>query len=683
TFIGRENEQAEVEQLIGTHRLVTLIGSGGVGKTRLALKVGGQLLEKYASGVWFVELAPLGDPERLEQTVASVFGIVAQSSSIPYTQLLVNFLRAKTALLILDNCEHLVDACAQFTDTLLKNCPQLKILATSRQALGILGEIQYRLPSLGLPGVQQTFEEIRNYESVRLFAERAQLAQPDFKLTAENAASVAQICARLDVIPLAIGLAAARVNIFSTEQLAARLMDCFDLLTGGSRTALPRQQTIRTSIDWSWKLISDAERTLLQRLTIFAGGWTLEAAEAVCADRGNARLSAASAAEAVCADHGEAGLPAASAAESVYRTADIAADQVLELMTQLVAKSLVNANRQREQERRFDMHATINQYAHEKLVEAGEQETIRDQHLSYYLDLSRQAETAMHGPQQMAWFDRWTDERDNLRVALEHAAGTNLEAGLYLSGRLLDFWRYYDLREGLRWTTMFVQNPESKTYPHARAKALLAQGNLVWNMQQFEVARSIAEECLAVFRASGDREGEYETLLLMGGVAQFLEGMDQKTVFQLEALNLARSMGDVWREGRALSTLGWDRRDLQLSRQRWEEAIVLLRQAGDWRGLAETLGILGFTVLSDGDLEAAQKFLEEAYAVNQKINYKEMEFVLTGKGILALLRGEYRQARDFLQMNTAHLEEMGNRMGVLWSRARIAYVALREGNVEE
>ncbi len=362
TFIGREKEQAEILQRIGMHRLVTLTGSGGVGKTRISLEVGRQVLEEYVNGVWLAELAPLSNPELLPQTVASVFGIVTQATR-SHTQLLISFLRPKTTLLILDNCEHLLDASATLTDALLKHCPHLKILATSREALGILGEVVYPMPSLRLPNLQQTLETFRGYESVRLFEERARLAQPDFQLTMENASAIAQICSRLDGIPLAIELAAARVNMFSTTQIAARLDDRFNLLTGGSRTALPRQQTLRASIDWSWNLLSDPERVLLRCLAVFAGGWTLEAAESVCNGAG-----------------------------------DIESNQVSELMTQLVAKSLVIANRQPGRERRFHLHETINQYAQEKLIEAGEQETIRSQHLKYFLDLSGRAELALRGP---------------------------------------------------------------------------------------------------------------------------------------------------------------------------------------------------------------------------------------------------------------------------------------------
>jgi predicted ATPase/DNA-binding XRE family transcriptional regulator/Tfp pilus assembly protein PilF len=647
TFIGREKELVEILQMIRKHRLVTLTGSGGVGKTRISLELGGQVLDEYANGVWLAELAPLSDPELLAQTVASVFGILSQSAR-SYTELLINFLRPKTALLILDNCEHLLDASAYLADTLLKHCPQLKVLATSREALGILGEIVYHMPSLGLPDIQQTLEKFREYESVRLFEERARLAQPEFELTMENASSIAQICSRLDGIPLAIELAAARVNLLSTAQIAARLHDRFNLLTGGSRTALPRQQTLRASIDWSWNLISDSERALLRRLTVFAGGWTLEAAESVCSRNGG-----------------------------------IKPQEVLELMTQLLAKSLVIANHHPGPERRFHLHETIRQYAFEKLIEAGEQEYIRSRHLNYFLDLSALAEPALHGPHQMEWYSRLTDERDNLRLALEHASRTDLEAGLSISARLMDYWVVCDLREGLRWSTEFILNPESQMFPLARAKVLITQGYILWSMQQFDAVRSIAEECLAIFRSCGDQQGEYDALILMGNMRQFAAGIEQRAEFTRHALALARSMGDILRQAFALYMLGWDQRDPQQGREQLEEAIVLFRQAGDWRFLAQTLGVLGLSVLSNGDLESAQKYLDEAYEVNKQSNNRAMEFVLTGKGILCMLRGEYGQARAFMQKNIDDLEKTGNRMGILWGRARLASVASREGSVAE
>lgn len=653
TFVGREEGQADVLQLLGRHRLVTLTGSGGVGKTRLALKVGEQVSGDYANGIWLVELAPLSDSKLVPQRVASVLGIVTmysspQSTTIHYTELLINFLRARTVLLILDNCEHLVDACATLADTLLKNCPHIKILATSREVLGVPGETQYLLPSLRLPDVGQTLKRIREYESVRLFEQRAQLAQSDFELTKENVSEVAQICSRLDGIPLAIELAAARVNIFSTAQLAARLDERFDLLTVGSRTALPRQQTMRASIDWSWNLISESERTLLRRLTVFAGGWTLEAAESVCSATG------------------------------------IESHEVPGLMSQLVNKSLVVATPLPGRAHRFHLHETIHQYAHEKLLEAGEEQNIRSRHLNYFLEFSRLAEPALHGPLQMEWYDRLTDERGNFPVALEYASASDPEAGLYLAGELLDHWYSFDVHEGLNWTGKLIQAPASQRFPHARAKAMMTQGNILWNMQQFDAARSIALECLAVFRSFGDKRGEYDSLMALGRAAQFLEGMQQRTEFHLQALALARSMGDIWMQADALSMLGWDQRDPQQGRAYWEEAITLLRQTGDRFHLAHVLGILGFTVLSNGDLVSAERFLEEAYELNQQTEGKQrLEFVLTGKSELCLLRGEYGQARAFLEENIELQQCAGNRMGYLWGRARLAHIALREKSVTE
>jgi predicted ATPase/transcriptional regulator with XRE-family HTH domain len=684
TFIGREKEQAEIMRLIGKHRLVTLIGAGGVGKTRTALQVGRNSLGQYPDGAWLVELAPLSDPELLPQTVAAVFRLVTQVE-IPCTDLLVEFLRDKTALLILDNCEHLLPACVLLADALLKFCPQLKILATSREALGILGEMHYRLPSLGLPDARQTFEQLRDYESVRLFEERAQLAQPDFQVTPDNAAAVAQICSRLDGIPLAIELAAARVSFFSIDQIALRLEDAvrvggadavraggagavrkasqFDLLTGGSRAELPRQRTLRASIDWSWNLLAESERALLRRLAVFAGGWTLEGAEAVCADRGNAELSASVDA-------------AASAAEGD--------EPVSELLAKLVAKSLVIPDRQPGFERRFHLHETIRQYAREKLVESGEEPAMRGRHVRYFLAFSRLAEPALHGPQQKEWADRLNNERGNLRAALEHASSADLEAGLYLSANLLWFWRLFDMREGLSWTTLLTQKPEAHAFPHARAKARWTLGEISILMQQFDSVRTIAEECLAVFRAHGDQAGEYDSLMLLAGALQYLEGMSKKNELNLQALALARAMGDPWRQAAALDTLAWDGRNGLQGHAYRQEANALYRQLGDWRNLALNLSLLGHVSISAGNLAAGEKLLDEAEEINQQINnQRDIEFWLIGKSLLYLLRGDDDQARALMQQNIDLQAEVGNRMGYLWARARLAEIALHEGRLAE
>ncbi len=285
SFVGREKEIKEVKALLAKTRLLTLTGSGGAGKTRLSLQVAADLVEGEGDGVWLAEFAPLSDPGLVPQTVAQALG-VREEPGRPITQTLVDFLKPKSLLLVLDNCEHVLDAAAQLCDAILRACPNVRIIASSREGLNIAGETTYRIPSLTVPDLRQTAtpESLSQYEAVRLFIERAQAAQPAFSVTNANAPAVAQICHRLDGIPYAIELAAAKVRALSAEQISARLDDRFRLLTGGSRTALPRQQTLRAMIDWSYDLLSPEEQTLLRRLSVFAGGWTLEAAEAVCAD---------------------------------------------------------------------------------------------------------------------------------------------------------------------------------------------------------------------------------------------------------------------------------------------------------------------------------------------------------------------------------------------------------------
>ena len=381
TFIGREKEVEEITSLMADHRLVMLTGTGGIGKTRLSLKVGEQLVNQYANGVWFVKLASLNTPALVPQTVAKLFHIPEQAGET-LTEKLIRVLRTKTILLILDNCEHLLDACAQLADALLTNCPNLRILATSRQPLGITGEAVYHVPSLELPNIQQVLEKLLEYESIQLFEERARLVQEYFSLTMENASSVARICHRLDGIPLAIELAAARVNLLSTEQIAARLDESLNLFARGSRTALPRHQTLRASIDWSWNLLSEAEQILLRRLSIFAGSWTLDAAETVCSGNG------------------------------------IDAYQVLDALTELEAKSLVVVKQAPGAGMRYHLLDTIRQYAQEKLQEANEVETTRNSHLAWMLTWAEEIEPEIEGPDPVAWLKQVDLELDNIRFAI-------------------------------------------------------------------------------------------------------------------------------------------------------------------------------------------------------------------------------------------------------------------------
>jgi predicted ATPase/DNA-binding XRE family transcriptional regulator len=646
TFIGREKEQAQIVELIGKYRMLTLTGSGGIGKTRLSVKVAEQLLADYEDGVWLVELASLSDPDLLPQTVAALFGLAAQSD-IPFTEMLVNFLRTKTLLLILDNCEHLLNSCALLADRLLKSCPRLKIIATSREALGIMGEVTYQVPSLQLLDGQQAIEKIREYESIRLFEERCQLVQPDFKLTMKNVASVAQICSRLDGIPLAIELAAGRVNIFSTEQIANQLDECFRILTGGSRTALPRQQTIHASIDWSWNLLAGSERTLLQRLSVFAGGWTLESAEFVCNGDG------------------------------------MEINRVSELMIQLAEKSLLVIERREAMETRYRLLETIRQYAAEKLSEAGEGLQVRTRHLEYFLDLAERAEPELTGPDTPKWVKRLEEELDNIRAALEWSLQQDAQLGLRLANALMRYWPAYgDVLEGVEWLSHLLRQP-AVTAPNAvRAKALTALGFLNnWHFESLK-AEPFAGEGLALYRALGDQRGAAFALAVLGRARCAQEDYATARPLVLESLALYRRLGDNLGMAEELNMLGYglaDEKNYGQSRAYLEESLELYRALG-WRlGIASQLGCMGGLASRFGDYASARTWLTESLEIYRSLGTNPA-FIMERLGELSLREGDYKQARTYLEESLSLRRERGETHFSHWLLAYLGYVALRQGD---
>src|SRR5919202_492349 len=409
SFIGREREIAEVKRLLlleGKDRLLTLTGPGGCGKTRLALKVAFEVVQEFEDGVWLVELSSLSDPDLVPQAVAFALG-VREAPERSLTEVLTEHLKSKKMLLVLDNCEHVIDACAALADALLRACPELRILATSREALSIAGEATWLVPPLSLPDPEHPppVEDLAGYEAVRLFLERAAAVSSRFELTERNAPAVAQVCRRVDGMPLAIELAAARARVLSVEQIASRLEDSFRLLATDSRTALPRQRTLRATIGWSHELLSQEEQALFRRLSVFAGGFALEAAEGVCAGVGIER------------------------------------DGVLDLLTHLVDKSLLLVAQQGGEEARYRVLETVRQYGAEKLKESGDEPEIRRRHADFFLKLAEEAEPGLMGPEQGEWLERLEQEHGNLRAALMWSlGGGNQELGLRLAagvGRFL------------------------------------------------------------------------------------------------------------------------------------------------------------------------------------------------------------------------------------------------------
>ncbi|MSP12304.1 MAG: adenylate/guanylate cyclase domain-containing protein [Chloroflexi bacterium] len=611
SFVGREKEMAEVKRLLTKTHLLTLTGVGGTGKTRLSLQVAADLLDTFPDGVWLVELAPISDPALAPQAVAAVLG-VREESGRPLLATVTDYLRAKSLLLILDNCEHLVAACAQVAETLLRACPHLKLLATSREALGIAGEVPFHVPSLSLPDPQHlsAVAALSQYEAVRLFIERATTVKPDFTVTNQNAPAVAQICHRLDGIPLAIELAAARVRAMSVEQIANRLDDRFRLLTGGSRTALPRQQTLAALIDWSYNLLSEEERILFRRLSVFAGGWTLEAAEVVCADINVGQDS-------------------------------ILSNEILDLLTRLVDKSLVGVADQGD-ETRYRLLETIRQYARDRLLESGEGDPVRDRHLTYFLKLAEEGEIQLHGPQQMAWSKRLQTEQDNLRTALQWSVAT--EAGLRLAGALAQFWSYWrgEISEICRWLEEILAQTIALGRTAARAKALQAAGVLAEGDSAAQ--RSRCEESIAIWREVGDQRG------------------------------LARAL--FW-----LGRLEFNQNHLAAAGQRYTEGQALCRAAGDAGGLAESFMLEGVLAMTRGDPVTARARLEESMAGFQKIgDTNPASIVISYLGILDLEQGDYAAARQRFTHRLVLARKIGSKFSVMVTLHYLGCVPLREGD---
>jgi predicted ATPase len=685
SFIGREKDLERIQHRLMGHRLVTLIGAGGIGKTRLSQQVADQLIDHYADGVWLVEFAALDDPTLVPQSVATVLGIQHRGDDHALVETLIHFLNAKTLLLILDNCEHLLDACAELADRLLTSCPNLKILATSREALGIIGEALYQVPSLTIPDAQQISltEKLNDYESIRLFHERAQLVQMDFVLTKGNASSITQICSRLDGIPLAIELAAVRIRTFSAEQIAEQLDQCFHILTGGSRTALPKHQTLQASIDWSWHLLRDVEQILLRRLSVFAGGWTLEAAEAACVGEG------------------------------------VEADAVLDLMTQLVNKSLVISEHGQVNEARYRILETIRAYTLQRLAESGEMETLRGRHAQYYGDLILNQASYGIGYANALHLQR---ELDNIRATLSWCVATpkDIELGARLVWILQWFWygRGY-FSEGRLWTKQILASPLLPEGSKSRAMALAASGFLaVWQGEHEEsliqiedsltIAQRLQEEqmmplllminAIAYISMGRDRTAQpllrdalelFEqqnlpyfhimTMVLLGNVQLGLGNLEQARALYEEAAVRARPLGENWILSFPLSNLGEVARSqgqYDLARKYYEECEALLRDTGNTGDLARFAHNLGYIAQHEGDFPRAESQFRKGLTIFRRLgNRRGIAECLAGLAGLKARQGEAQWGATLLSAAESLIQSAG---GAWWPADRIEVEANQE-----
>lgn len=579
-FIGRERESAEVRAALGQHRLVTLLAMGGIGKSRLSVQLGAELLDDYPDGVWLVELAPVADAAGVPQAVATVLGVREEPGGT-VTDALLKFVRDRKLLLILDNCEHLVLPCAELAKALLQAGPQVTLLATSRDALQIAGEASYQLEPLGVPAANATPDPdtLRKQDAVRLFIERATVAQLAFRLTAANAPAVAAICAQLDGIPLALELAAARVRTLTVEAIAERLADRFKLLVSQDRTVLPRQRTLRALIDWSYDLLSDAEKTLFARLSVFAGGWTLEAAEAVGAG------------------------------------GEIESADVLDLLARLVEKSLVRMDAETG---RYRMLETVKAYAREKLEARGEREGAVERHLQFFVGFSKLARPHLRGPEQRAWMRQVEVEHDNLSVAHSACIGcpSRANSDLAFVSSLKMYWIASGrVTVGLRMALEALGNPGAAGMNYERAAGLRDAGMLHHFSGQYRESLDLLEESIKVARGIGELR-VLPTALHVASIASLaLDESDRALRYCDEAAEVALSVGYKHAHAAALNTRGQVLRfvdELEAAREPLEKSLALLEELGDEQGATNALLNLAMIDVEQSRLIVARQRLKLA-----------------------------------------------------------------------
>ena len=623
SFIGREREINEIKGLLSTSRLVTLTGSGGTGKTRLSIEVGAQLLTGFPNGVWLIELAPLADPAQIIPALAQVFGLQEHPLG-PLEILLMDYLRDKRILLILDNCEHLIQACARLADRLLHQCIGLQILASSREALGIAGEVAYHTPSLA------------DAESTRLFMDRAQAVNPKFALSDSNASSIIQICRRLDGIPLAIELAAARTKLLSAEQIAARLDDLFRLLVGGSRTALPRQQTLRALIDWSYDLLTEEEKRLLQFASVFVGGWTLDALEAVADD-----------------------------------------PQTLELLEQLVNKSMV-VTEERDNEMRYFMLEKIRQYAREKLFEAKQARIARDRHFVYFDQLSETMWDVFRSADMVDWRDRADDEAENFRAAIEWGLAEHIEETVHLAGLYCIFSSWMSKQsEGIAFAQTALEKVKSLPpmggdadlrRQKLIATALFAIGMVSLGQGNMQLVKQALEEAIEISRLTGDQLILGYSLEMLYVTSSFIHVPDAADAAYEGYRIFTEEIHDSW--GLSMSyqnmvRLAIIRGDLEAKVKYLDKlkeqlrAVPLSFQAGLF-----FMGI-GMGESEAGNYQSAKQFFEDGLKIFRRLRNKNFQTVLTSElGHIARRTGDIDQAKKIYAETLKNWQDLGNRAAI-------------------
>jgi predicted ATPase/DNA-binding NarL/FixJ family response regulator/Tfp pilus assembly protein PilF len=654
SFVGRQRDLAELARLLSDVRALTLCGPGGIGKTRLALRLACDIIPSFPDGAWLVELADTEHPSLVAGRVAAALG-VREEPDRPLAETLAVALRPRALLLILDTCERVVDACAALAQQLLASCPAMRVVATSREPLRVRGETVWRVPPLALPGPADvlTAGELAGQEAIRLFTDRAAAVRPGFAIDAENSGAVAQLCRTLDGMPLAIELAAARVGALSVEQIAARLGNRFQLLASGDRTAPVRQQTLRAAVDWSYELLTQPEQVLLRRLAVFSG-WNLEMAEQVCADK------------------------------------TIPADQVLDLLAALIDKSLVTLDAELEGHARYRLLDTIRDYATGRLIAAGEEPAIRLRHRDYMLRLIEgiASQAFVRGdppwPVRVSLYRRALAEHANSRAALSACLEYgDPEAGLRLCSALRSPWiAYGEVTEGTGWFDRFL-GLDGDVPPRIRARALMLRGELAFENQDYQAARSYAQEGLDLARASGGK-GTAAALRVLALVSLRAGRHEEALASIAGAVEAARADGDDWEEGlalaaRAASTARQGR--LDEAQRVYLDALALLRDNNGW-GVAQPLYGLGSLARVRGDHAAALGYFRDAVTLYREIDARpEIARCLAGIGSVALSQGDLGLARSSLTESLQLSLATGQRPAMARGLEAFAMLAVAGGDL--
>ncbi len=645
SFIGRMREMVELQERLTRGRQLTLTGAGGVGKTRLALELAARVAPHFPDGVWLVDLSALPDAALIPQAIASALNL-REDTTPSVTAALSEYLSAKRTLLILDNCEHVAAGCSQVAEGLLRRCADLHVLITSREVLGMAGERVYRVSSLSVPDVRRLppIERLLDYDAIGLFVARAGLGRPEFVLTGENAPLVAGICAHLDGIPLAIELAAARTKALPVEVVAARLDDRFRLLTGGTRTALSRHQTLRAAMDWSYDLLPAPERMLLGRLSVFAGGFTLAAAQAVGTETG---------------------------------VDDV---DVMNLLAQLVDKSMVLM-----EPGRYRLLETMREYLRGKLVESGQAVEARRRHGDVFLRLALEAEPELRKAGQAAWLDRLEAEHDNLRAAMGWLLSQpNEDAGVHMAAALSGYWhaRGY-LSEGREWLDRALDR--EATAPRARVQALFAAGLLAFAQDDFNLAAQYLEQAVSIAHADGERDMHTLAMARLGHATWHLGAHARGVDICERSRALCGAATDPWVRAGALAeiaTVALHEGNAREAGELLEESLCLFREVGDAAGIAQCLYQLGIQAANRADYRRATARMEEALALQRQLGRKPAVAVSLGRlGRIAFVRGQYAEATALLEAGIALADDLGKRWDAAFRKCGLGFVALAQGDL--